>query len=298
MTWRTSSSEMKDISQSIWVAVEAGHHQKLLEDLGGLGQRVEGASVDATRDQIIAGPFRCALREEGRFHLDEAVLDQIGPRFRRGLAPEQQILLDGGTPQVQVAVFQADVFGDLRLGVEEEGGRLRLVQDLEVVDHDLDVSGFQVGVLHAFRAGPNQTPDGEHVFAPDAVRLTVDVRTDLRVEDDLDESFAVAKIDEDDPAMIPAPVRPSHQHNGTPVVRGRQCPTVMGPFGLGDEFRQVFDLSQAIFRGRSRKGRPGEGSPEDCSACRATAPRPRRSRDPPGSGYRGSSACSRAASGF
>ena len=53
------------------IAVEARDHQKLLEDLRRLGQRIERALVDAAGHEIIPRAFRCAFRENGRFDLDE-----------------------------------------------------------------------------------------------------------------------------------------------------------------------------------------------------------------------------------
>ena len=59
------------------VAVEAGDHEDLLEDLRRLRQRVERAGVDAAGDEVVACAFGGGARHERRFDLEEAVLDKI-----------------------------------------------------------------------------------------------------------------------------------------------------------------------------------------------------------------------------
>ena len=55
------------------VAVHAGDHQDLLEDLRRLRQRVELGRMDAARHQVVARPFRRRLRQHRRLDLEEAV---------------------------------------------------------------------------------------------------------------------------------------------------------------------------------------------------------------------------------
>ena len=55
------------------VAVEAGDHQQLLEELRALRQREEHAVVDAARHEVVARAFGRALGEHRRLDVDEAV---------------------------------------------------------------------------------------------------------------------------------------------------------------------------------------------------------------------------------
>ena len=97
-TFCTSSSATKLISRSIWVnsgwrsrrrsssrkqrddlevAVEARHHEQLLEDLRRLGERVELAGVEARGNQEVARAARRVLHHERRLDLEEAVVGQV-----------------------------------------------------------------------------------------------------------------------------------------------------------------------------------------------------------------------------
>ena len=66
-----------EAAHDLVVAVEAGHHQQLLEDLRRLRQREELAGVRAARHQVIARAFRRRLGEHRRLDVDEAVLIHV-----------------------------------------------------------------------------------------------------------------------------------------------------------------------------------------------------------------------------
>ncbi len=59
------------------VAVEAGDHEDLLEDLRRLRQRVELAGMHAAGDKKIARALGRGLGEDGRFDLEEALCARL-----------------------------------------------------------------------------------------------------------------------------------------------------------------------------------------------------------------------------
>ena len=59
------------------VAIEAGDHEDLLEDLRRLRERVEVAGMDAAGDEVVARAFGRGARHEGRFDLEEALRDEV-----------------------------------------------------------------------------------------------------------------------------------------------------------------------------------------------------------------------------
>ena len=114
------------------VAVHAGDHQDLLEDLRRLRQREELARVDAARHEIVARPFRRRLREDRRLDLEEALLVEVAADLERHLVPQDHVLLQPLAPQVEVAVAQPHLFGDRGVFVDRERRRLRVVQQPDV----------------------------------------------------------------------------------------------------------------------------------------------------------------------
>ena len=56
--------------------------------------------------------------------------------------------------------------------------------------------------------------------------LLVGIGLGLGVEDDLHDAFAVAQVDEDDPAVVAAAMHPAHQDNFLACLAGRQLSSV------------------------------------------------------------------------
>ena len=222
------------------IAVESGNHQQLLEDLRRLGEGVKHPLIHPAGDQVIAGPFRRALRQKGGFHLDESLAVKIVPRRGGDAAPQNQVLLDLGTPEIEVAVLETDVFGDLRRSIQHKGRRLRLVEDLQVIGQHLDLAGLQIGIFHPLRSSADRPVDGQNEFAPDPSRpLSWQAALTSGLKTTCDKSFPVPQIDKDDAAVIPAPVSPAHQDHFLPGMGCIDISAVMGSFRVGQKVGQV-----------------------------------------------------------
>ena len=124
------------------ILVQPGQHQKLLVDLRALRQSVEGAGLDASGHQIVARAFGGGLAQNGRFHLDKALLVHEIAQELDHLVPEEQHALHAGTAQVQVAVFQAQAFLLLGIVLNINRGRFAGVEDDGGLRHDLDLAGL------------------------------------------------------------------------------------------------------------------------------------------------------------
>jgi hypothetical protein len=68
--------------------------------------------------------------------------------------------------------------------------------------------------------------------------LGMDIRIDLRVEDHLGNAFTVAKVDENDAAVIPPPQDPAHQRHFFAHVPGSQGVAVMGSSHVAEDVSQ------------------------------------------------------------
>ena len=136
---------------------------------------------------------------------------EVLPRCGGHAAPQDDVALKLRSAQIEVTVLEPDVFRDLHVGIEHEGGRFCLAEDVECIDQHLDLAGGQLGVFHSLGAFAHRSLQGQDVFAADAVGLPVGIGLGLRVEDDLNDAFAVAQIDEDDPAVVAAAMHPAHQ---------------------------------------------------------------------------------------
>ena len=123
------------------IPIHARDHQDLLEQLRRLRQGEELAGVHAARHQIVARPFGRRLGEDRRLNLEKAVRVEIAPNRGRHPVPQHQIALDARTAEVEIAVLQANVFGDRRLVGDRERRRPRFVQDGELTNDHFDLAG-------------------------------------------------------------------------------------------------------------------------------------------------------------
>jgi hypothetical protein len=211
------------------VAVVAGHHQQLLEQLRRLRQGVEHAVMDPRRHQVVARAFRGAARQHGRFDFQEAVVVEVVAHQFRDAVAQAHVLLHRLAAQVEIAVLQADVFVDVVV-VDLEGRRQAGVEDLQRLGQHLDHAGGQIRVLGAGRPGAHFADHLEDEFRAGLLGQLEGLRG-VRVDDHLDRAFTVAQVDEDDPAVVAAAMRPAAQGDDVAGVRAVDGAAVMGTHG-------------------------------------------------------------------
>ena len=138
-----------EAAHDLEVAVHARHHEQLLEDLGRLRERVELTGVEPRRDQEVAGAARRVLHHERRFDLGEPVGGQVAARRLIDRGPNQEVLLQRGAAQVEVAVLEPHGLARGRVIGDLEGRRLRAREDGEGVGLHFDLAGGEIRVLVA-----------------------------------------------------------------------------------------------------------------------------------------------------
>ena len=218
-----------EAARDLEVALQPADHQQLLELLRRLGQRVEGAVMQAAGDQVVARALGRGRDHDRRLDLAEgAAGHEVADVLVHAVAH-----LDGAhhrrTPQVDVAVLQPQHLIDLDVVANGEGRRLGLVEDLERGGLDLDVAAAEVGVLGRLGALDDVAGDAQDVLAAHAgQRGERGVgAVGVGVEDDLHDAGAVAQVDEGDAAVVAAPVHPAGQRDPLADVPHAQVPAVV-----------------------------------------------------------------------
>ena len=173
------------------VAVEAGHHQDLLEQLRGLRQRVELARVHARRHQEIARAFGRGLGEDWGFDVLEAARVQPAAQRLHQADAGAHHLLHLGAAQIEVAISEAGFLACVLVGVERQ--RLGLVHDLDRGRHDLDLAGFDFLVHRMARA--HGASDAQAIFVAQAAGDFEQFDL-VAFHQHLDDALMVAEIDE------------------------------------------------------------------------------------------------------
>ena len=223
-----------EATHDLVVAIEARHHQQLLEDLRRLRQREELPGLRAARHQVVARALGRRLGQHRRLEIDESLTVEILAHRARDRMSQPQPLLHHVAPQIEIAVLEPDLFLDVL--VELEGQGLRTVEHLDLAREQLDRAGLQVRVDRTFGPRPNRARDPDHPLAAQPLGLREHGRFG-RVEHDLQPALAVAKIDKDDAAMVPTAIYPAGDGNGTADEGLVNLAAVMSAHRHGDRGR-------------------------------------------------------------
>jgi hypothetical protein len=104
-----------EAGRDLEIAVEAGHHQKLLVLLRCLRQRVELAVMDAAGHQEVARAFGRGGGQDGRLELVEARIFHPAAHVADHLGARHDVGVQRLAAQIEEPVAQARVFGEFRL---------------------------------------------------------------------------------------------------------------------------------------------------------------------------------------
>src|SRR4029077_17011115 len=190
------------------VAIHAGHHQQLFVELRRLRQGVDVAWLQPAGDEEVTSALGCAPDQHRSLDLQKALgVEEVADRLGHPV-PELEVPGHPRSAQVQVAVAKPHLLVDRAVFVDGERRWLRAVEDDNGTRFDLDLARRQLLVF-----GPWWPPlDGAlHMDHRLRSELTTD-GVDLRVggvELHLDDSAAIAQIDEDQTAEVAPPVHPA-----------------------------------------------------------------------------------------
>jgi hypothetical protein len=119
---------------------------------------------------------------------------------------QQQAIAHLLAPQIDVSKTQTNLFADMF--IQLKGQRIRAVQYLEFMTQQFDLARLQMDIGRPARTDAHQSRDLENVFVADPLRHRKNGRP-IRIEHDLQQSLAIAQVDEDDAAMIAPPMGPA-----------------------------------------------------------------------------------------
>src|SRR5207244_8804130 len=111
----------------------------------------------------------CALRrrlgENRRLDLEIPALIEKSTRRLLESVPQNEVLLQLGATQIEIAMLQPQLFGGKLLTLSARnwnGGRLRRPDDLELASPYFDISGLHLLVAHLERPSGNFTFDRDY----------------------------------------------------------------------------------------------------------------------------------------
>ena len=133
------------------------------------------------------------------------------------LVAQSQGLLQRGTAQVQITVFQTQGVVDRGLVADLKGRGVGLFVDFQAVGQDLNAAGGDL-VIDG-RALAHHAFDLQSVFRTNGEGQIKQLFVVGLVKDALDDAFPIPQVDEDQAAQVP--------HTGAPAADGDPLPDVL-----------------------------------------------------------------------
>ena len=227
-----------ETAHDLEIAVQTGNHQHLLEKLRGLGQRVEFAGIQAAGHQKVARALGRGFGQHRSFHFHKAALVQIPADGLGHLVTQTQIGLHARAPQIQIAPSQAQVLARVATVFNGERRRPGRVQQLPLVGHHFNFAGDHGAVDHAHGPGAHLALDGQHVLGTQDMRVLMSRGRDIRAEDHLGQTVAVAQVYENQAAVVAPVLHPAHQADLGLIVGQGQLPAVVTALPVAQVFNE------------------------------------------------------------
>src|ERR1017187_7446552 len=183
-----------EASANLKIAVHAGNHQYLLENLRGLRQRVELSVMDAAGDEAVPRTFGRRAREDRSFDLKKAELVERFANREKNPVAQLDIGVRARSPQVEIAVAQTRLFARGHVVFDRERRRLRVIQNVKSCGNHFHVAGGNFRIR--FLAADDAAFHGHHEFRAQILGLRVRFGIVLLVKNNLRDSRAVPQIDE------------------------------------------------------------------------------------------------------
>jgi len=97
-----------------------------------------------------------------------------------------------GTPQVNIAILQANFFADIDIAVDFKRRGLGLIENLQFLNSDFDLAGSKTGVFHPLASRTDSTLGTDHPFTPQGAGDFVNLGVFFRIEHKLHQPGSVA----------------------------------------------------------------------------------------------------------
>ena len=213
--------------------------------------------MDTAGHQIVPGPLGGGLGEDGGLDLQKAVLVEVVPGDLGDLVTGGDGLLHLRSAQVQIAVFQAQHIVGLGVLHDLKGRGVRLGQQTQLGDIDLDVAGGDLIGLGLTL--PHQAGGGYHILRAQGGGLVKDVLGSAVVKGQLDQAGAVPQVHKDQTAQVPLPLDPAAQGDGLACVGQTQVAAVVAAVEILKIIHEISTpnrIIKGIYNIESRKSPP------------------------------------------
>ena len=222
------------------VSFHTGNHQQLFEDLRRLGKCIEFAGVYTAGNQIVTSAFRSGFGQHRSFDFQEVSGIQIVTHQFGYFMTENDVTLHFRTTEIQVTIFQAQVFVGIDTVCNVERRGFSSVQYFDFFCHNFDFTGSDVSVYSSSVTHSNFTSYFNYIFTTDVFCNFEAFACSFRVNNYLHDTATVTQVNENQTTMVTAFCYPTTQYNLLASQFFANYATVMATFCINHNLTPLF----------------------------------------------------------
>ncbi len=169
--------------------------------------------MQSAGNHVIPGSGRRRLRKNWRLYLEVSPLVQESPRCLLKLVAQDQVLLQLGPTQIQIAVFEPELLGGQLFAFtagDRNRRRFSWPDDLEIARSYLNIARLHLGVAHLGWTRGNFTFDHHYCLEAELAGPLDDIRRGpFRIEGHLQQTRSIPEVEEDYAAQISGSMYPA-----------------------------------------------------------------------------------------
>jgi hypothetical protein len=128
----------------------------------------------------------------------------------------QEVPKEDRPAEIEITITQAKALAGVGAVLGKERRRKGGVEEPEFIYHYLDLAGVEIRIGHSLGSNPNHARHGEHILGAEVVSPFMGPGVALGIEHHLGHAAPVTEIDEDETAVVPATLHPTHQYDRLP----------------------------------------------------------------------------------
>ena len=212
------------------VTLHASYHEQLLEDLRRLRQCIELAGVYTARNEVVTSALRSGFAQHRSFDFQEMVLVKVVAHELSYFMTQNQVILHFRTTQVQITIFQTQVFVSVNTVFDIERRSFCTVQHFDIMCQHFNSTSRDIFVDGFFITQTNITNYLDNILVTDVFGSFEAAACTVRVSNNLHNTAAVTQVNKNQSAMVTAFCNPAAQYNLLAGLLLAQHTTMMAAF--------------------------------------------------------------------
>jgi hypothetical protein len=142
----------------------------------------------------------------------------------------QEVPKEDRPAEIEITITQAKALAGVGAVLGKERRRKGGVEEPEFIYHHLDLAGVEIRIGHSLGSNPNHARHGDYMLGAEVVSPFMGAGVPLGIEHHLGHAGPITEIDEDQAAVVPTSLHPSHQNDRLPHMLHAEAAAIVAAF--------------------------------------------------------------------